>query len=79
MERVRRRGELEKAKAVAVHGIHDMASKMPWDWVWGWIVADRTCGYQAQEEPSLLVLNRAQVDHVRATGEAPLPAAFQVG
>ena len=42
-------------------------------------MADRTIWRQELEEPPILLLDRVTVDQVRATREAPVSAAFQVG
>ena len=51
---------------------------MPWDWVWGETVADRTSWRQELEGAPILLLDRVTVDQVRVTREAPVSAAFQV-
>ena len=58
MERVRRRGEEERARAEAVGMSHPMDKTRPWDWVWGEILSDSDFWRVELEEPAMLILMR---------------------
>ena len=65
MERVRRRGEEERAAALGAGGAHPMDPLRPWNWVWGEVLKDADFWRIELEEPALLTLNRA-------LGQAPV-------
>ena len=59
-ERIRRRGEDERSKALAAGGTHPMDPSCPWDWVWGEIVSDAQFWKVELEEPALLILTHTK-------------------
>jgi len=59
MERVRRRGEEERAKTLAAGMSHAMDPTRPWDWVWEQVVLDANFWRTELEEPALVVLARS--------------------
>ena len=58
MERVRRRGDEERARAEAAGMSHPMNPKRPWDWVWGEVILDAHFWRIELEEPALIILSR---------------------
>ena len=61
MERVRRRGDEERARATAAGMSHPMNPKRPWDWVWGEVLIDAHFWRIELEEPALIILSRRMV------------------
>jgi hypothetical protein len=75
MERVRRRGEEERAIALAAGTAHPMDPTCPWDWVWGQALVDANFWRMELEEPALLMLtrnNRAPQADVASPGPGKL-------
>ncbi len=72
MERVRRRGEEERAVVAAAQGVHAMEADRPWDWVFGEVLRDSQFWHLEVEEPSLLLLNRTRSLGDLLTGESPV-------
>jgi len=60
MERIRRRGDEARARALAAGGTHAMDPARPWDWVWGEACADVAFWRVELEEPALLALTRGR-------------------
>ena len=58
MERIRRRGDEEKATAEASGCSHAMSAERPWDWVWAEAVQDLVFWRIELEEPAQLMLMR---------------------
>ena len=58
MERVRRRGEEEREKALSAGGAHPLDPTRPWDWVWGEVLSDADFWRAELEEPALLAITR---------------------
>ena len=59
MERVRRRGEEERARAMSAGMSHPLNPRRPWDWVWGEVLTDAHFWRIELEEPALLILSRS--------------------
>ena len=59
MERVRRRGEEERARAMSAGMSHPLNPKRPWDWVWGEVLTDAHFWRIELEEPALIILSRS--------------------
>ena len=75
MERVRRRGEEERAVAVAAGGTHPLDPTRPWDWVWGEVLSDADFWRSALEEPAQLAIIRG----IRAGPSAENAAPHEPG
>ena len=58
MERARRRGEEERALALAAGGTHPLDPTRPWDWGWGEVLSDTDFWRAELEEPALLAITR---------------------
>ena len=58
MERVRRRGDEERSRALAAGQSHPLDPSRPWDWVWGEVLSDSDFWRVELEEPALLILTR---------------------
>ena len=58
MERVRRRGEEERALAMFAGMSHPLNRRRPWDWVWGEVLTDAQLWRIELEENALLILSR---------------------
>ena len=58
MERIRRRGEIERQEAIDANGKHEYNPNRPWDWVWSQAVLDNRFWKEELEEQALLVLTR---------------------
>jgi hypothetical protein len=59
MERIRRRGDEDRAVAVAGGHTHPMDQARPWDWVWAEACKDLEFWRVELEEPALLALTRS--------------------
>ena len=59
MERVRRRGDEERARALSAGMSHPLNPKRPWDWVWGEVLTDAHFWRIELEEPALIILSRS--------------------
>ena len=59
MERVRRRGDEERARALSAGMSHPLNPKRPWDWVWGEVLTDAHFWRVELEEPALIILSRS--------------------
>ncbi len=75
MERIRRRGDEEKAISEAAGGTHAMCSARPWDWVWAEAVGDLVFWRIELEEPAQLMLLRGSRSSPSSGQVAPGPHA----
>jgi len=71
-ERVRRRGESEKANATAAGLHHDYVDKNPWEWVWSKMPEESRFWREELEEPCMLVLARTGSLQQMVQGDAPV-------
>ena len=60
MERIRRRGEEERAVTELAGHVHALTTAKPWDWVWAEAAKDLEFWRIELEEPALLMLTRAR-------------------
>ena len=75
MERIRRRGDEERAVAEAAGQTHSMDPTRPWDWVWSEVVKDSDFWRVELEEPALMALTRASRSAPASSNLASAPSA----
>ena len=74
MERIRRRGDKDKAVAEAAGHVHPLDRSRPWDWVWGEAIRDLEYWRIELEEPALLMLTRRGSSAPPSSSSAAAPA-----
>ena len=74
MERVRRRGEEERARAMFAGMSHPLNPRRPWDWVWGEVLTYAHFWRIELEEPALLICSRSVGRSPSSDNVAPVPS-----